>query len=214
MGPATSGVQFQAGALEGIGDTIAIGHVVYFGDTPFIVAESYTPASRNIAAHRIIPIGGIDIFVGFNSVQAAYEAIPTQPAPDAETAVEVGFGSTLSTDVVEFQIGENSTLTLSTLEEEIVVENRSTSVLQVEGPDYDQCHFMGHVDSVLGSCKGGEDPESVLQSINEECGDSYSDISTGTTPIRQEKVTRRVHLGRLMKTMIQITFTVKSGRSS
>jgi hypothetical protein len=34
-------------------------------------------ASHNIAAYTVIPISGIDIFLGFTSVQTAYEAIPT-----------------------------------------------------------------------------------------------------------------------------------------
>ena len=102
VGPATSGVQIRAEALGGIGDTMAVGQVVYFGGTPFIAAETFTPDSHNIAAYTIIPIGGIDIFAGFTSVKAAYEAIPTQPALDAETAVEVGSGSTLSADATEF----------------------------------------------------------------------------------------------------------------
>ena len=68
-----------------------------------------------------------------------------------------------------------------------MVENRSLSVLPVEGPVYDQCHFVGHVDVVPGSPEDGEDHESVLHAMNEECGDSYSDVSTGTIPVRQEK---------------------------
>jgi hypothetical protein len=104
-----------------------------------------------------------------------------------ETVVETESGSTLSVDAAELQIEKFSTQAISTLEEEIVVKNRSMSVLQVEGPDYDQCHFVGHVDSIAGSPEDGEDPESVLQAINEECGDRYSDVSTGNTPICQEK---------------------------
>ena len=36
VGPATSGVEIRAEALGGIGDTMVVGRIVYFGGTPFI----------------------------------------------------------------------------------------------------------------------------------------------------------------------------------
>jgi hypothetical protein len=176
-------------AHGGIGDTMVVGQIVCFGSNPFIVVETYVPAAGHIVAYMILPIGGINIFAGFTSVQAALEAIrPTQPALDTETALEIGSGSTLSADAAEFQTRSNPNQTLSTLEEEIMVESRSTSVLPIEGPGYDQYHFVGHINSVPASPKDGNDDESMLHAINEECVDSYSDVSTGTTPVRREKI--------------------------
>jgi hypothetical protein len=51
----------------------------------------------------------------FTTVEAAYD--------DAEIMVEVGSGSTHSPEAAEFQIGKNLTKTLSTLAEEIMVED-------------------------------------------------------------------------------------------
>jgi hypothetical protein len=73
-----------------------VSQVVYFSDMPYIMADSWMPASGCFAAYSIVPIGRIKLFVGFTTVEVAYNAIPTQPTQDAETAVEFRSGSTLS----------------------------------------------------------------------------------------------------------------------
>jgi hypothetical protein len=61
------------------------------------------------------------------------------------------------------------------------------SILAVDGPGYDQFHFVGHIDIVPEFRKDKKDDEYVLHTINEECGDSYLDIRTGTTLVHREK---------------------------
>jgi hypothetical protein len=95
--------------------------------------------------------------------------------------VEIGSGTTVLVTAAKFQIGTNPNHTLSTLEEEIVVESISTFVLLIESPDCDQYPFVGHVYTVLGLIGGGNDFES------EECGETYSDVSTRNTRVCQEK---------------------------
>jgi hypothetical protein len=95
--------------------------------------------------------------------------------------VEIGSGTTVLVTAAEFQIETNHNHTLSTIEEEIVVESRSTFVLLIESPDCDQYPFVGHVYTVLGLIGGGNDFES------EECGETYSDVSTRNTRVCQEK---------------------------
>jgi hypothetical protein len=77
----------------------------------------------------VLPIGGVNIFAGFTSVQTTLEAIrPTQPSLGAKIAVEIRSRSTLSTEVSEYQIGWNPNLTLYILGKEIVVEDGSTYI--------------------------------------------------------------------------------------
>jgi hypothetical protein len=64
---ATYGVEFRAEALGGIGDTMVVDLVVYFGITPFIAADTFTPSLYNFAAYTIIPFIGIDILDSFTS---------------------------------------------------------------------------------------------------------------------------------------------------
>jgi hypothetical protein len=66
MGQRRPGVTFRAGFLGSIGDTIAIGRVVYYGNVPVVLDDgSWVPASDNIIAGAIVPIGGIDLFIDF-----------------------------------------------------------------------------------------------------------------------------------------------------
>jgi hypothetical protein len=67
-----------------------------------------------------------------------------------------------------------------------VVDDRSTSVLLVEGPDYDQSRFFGHINVVSISAVDDEDSESLTHPINEEHDENNSDFRTGTTPVQQE----------------------------
>jgi hypothetical protein len=77
----------------------------------------------------VLPIGGVNIFAGFTSVQAALEAIrPSQPSLGAKIAVEIRSRSTLSTEASEYQIGWNPNQTLSILGKEIVIEDGSTYI--------------------------------------------------------------------------------------
>jgi hypothetical protein len=51
--------------FPGIGDTVAIGCVLYAGNVPIIPNdESWVPARRSPTCYTIIPIGGIHVFIG------------------------------------------------------------------------------------------------------------------------------------------------------
>jgi hypothetical protein len=52
-------------ALGGIVDTVAIGCIMYYGTMSYITPESRTPASDNIVAYTIAPIGCMNIFFSF-----------------------------------------------------------------------------------------------------------------------------------------------------
>jgi hypothetical protein len=66
VGQNVSGARIQAGsAFVGIGDTVAIGHVLYDSSFPIIPADNlWVSARENSARFTIVPIGDIHIFIG------------------------------------------------------------------------------------------------------------------------------------------------------
>ena len=73
VGPRVSGVDDQAGSL--IGSTIAVGRFIQFGSLNFIDEATWTPATRNVTSGTVLPVGSIDIFIGF--VGSSTEGSPT-----------------------------------------------------------------------------------------------------------------------------------------
>jgi hypothetical protein len=66
VGPAASGGRNRAGsAFGGIGDTIAVGRVLYAGNFPIVPPdECWIPARTNPFKLSIVPIDRIHIFIG------------------------------------------------------------------------------------------------------------------------------------------------------
>ena len=66
-----SGVIFRAGLLVEIGKSIAVGRAHRFYGDAFINDDaSWIPANDTLVSSVIIPVGSIDIFIGFTA--AAY----------------------------------------------------------------------------------------------------------------------------------------------
>jgi hypothetical protein len=80
VGQRTSEFQIWVQALGGIVDTVAIGCIMYYGTMSYITPESRTPASDNIVAYTISPIGCMNIFFSFTIGEEAYDAFPTRLA--------------------------------------------------------------------------------------------------------------------------------------
>jgi hypothetical protein len=76
VGLSASGAQIQAGsAFVGIGDTVAIGRVLYDSGFPIVPADNlWVPAREDPARFTVVPIGDIHIFIG-----------ETNPTPATET---------------------------------------------------------------------------------------------------------------------------------
>ena len=86
MGREALGARIQAGsAFAGIGDTIAIGRVLYAGNLPIVPNDEFWTPSR-VRPNRctIVSIGGVHIFIGETGDQDEGAA----PKP-ARTAVEL-----------------------------------------------------------------------------------------------------------------------------
>ena len=88
VGPAASGGRNRAGsAFAGIGDTVAVGRVQYYGRFPFVPPdECWIPARTNAIRLSIIPIGGIHIFIG-ETVDHDGTPLVSSPDPTADEQV-------------------------------------------------------------------------------------------------------------------------------
>jgi hypothetical protein len=66
MGQNASGARIQAGsAFAGIGNTVAIGRVLYDSGFPIVPADNlWVPAREDPTRFTVIPIGDIHIFIG------------------------------------------------------------------------------------------------------------------------------------------------------
>jgi hypothetical protein len=90
MGQSTSGARIQAGsAFAGIGDTVAIGRVLYDSGFPIVPADNlWVSARENPAGSTVVPIRDIHIFIG-----------ETDPTPAMETNFRrIGMAETPQTD--------------------------------------------------------------------------------------------------------------------
>jgi hypothetical protein len=70
-----SGARIQEGsAFAGIGDTIAIGRVLYDSGFPIILADNlWVPARENPTRFTVVPVGDIHIFIGETDLAPATE---------------------------------------------------------------------------------------------------------------------------------------------
>ena len=66
MGPKASSITFQVGTLGGIGESIAIGRAVNIDGNVYINCDNtFMPANDYIVGCGMVPVCGIDIFIGY-----------------------------------------------------------------------------------------------------------------------------------------------------
>ena len=66
VGHKVPGVTFQAGTLGGVGKQIAVGRVTRYGGHSYVNSdESWLPADDYLIGCAIVPIGGINVFIGY-----------------------------------------------------------------------------------------------------------------------------------------------------
>jgi hypothetical protein len=74
IGPAASRVEFQEGAQGEIGSTVAVGESIQFGSLGFVMDDfKWQPAVSPVAHGEIIPIDGINIFIGYVGSEAGLQ---------------------------------------------------------------------------------------------------------------------------------------------
>ena len=73
VGPKVSGVTFEAGVLGGIGETIAVGQAIRFNNAIYVAGDStWTPANDSLVSSCTVPIGSLEIFIGFTPEAYGY----------------------------------------------------------------------------------------------------------------------------------------------
>ena len=90
MGPKAPSVTFQAGTLGGIGESIAVGRAVNIDGNVYINFDStFMPANDYIVGYGIVPVGRIDIFIGYTLEAYVMQRIllptPSQSLPTTLT---------------------------------------------------------------------------------------------------------------------------------
>jgi hypothetical protein len=171
MGHNASGAWIQAGsAFAGIGDTVAIGRVLY--DSGFLIVPTdnlWVPGRENPARFTVVPIGDIHIFIGET------DPIPTTETNFrwigmAETPKQTAFKLDTEEESSDLELSKLSRSDLKTnptqpaLEVEEVVDDRYESAmnnLALDTPRYCLVSFAG---TTLGSASNGDDSpgESIL----------------------------------------------------
>jgi hypothetical protein len=125
VGLSASGARIQAGStFAGIGDTVAIGRVLYDSGFPVVPVDNlWVPARENPARFTVIPIGDIHIFIGETNPTSATET-NFQRIGIAETPIRTVFEQ----DTEE----ESSDLELSKLPRSDLKTNCTQPALEVE----------------------------------------------------------------------------------
>ena len=129
MGPEAPGARIRAGsAFAGIGDTVAVGRVIYAGNLPIVPDdECWIPAREDIAYCTIVPIGGIHIFIGeIGGQDAETTPRPARTASELDTFAEDRYRQESSKEFSALDL-EKSRPTQTALGQEMSVEDQSKS---------------------------------------------------------------------------------------
>jgi hypothetical protein len=200
MGQNASGARIQAGStFAGIGDTVAIGRILYDFGFPIVLADNlWVPAREDPARFTVIPIGDNHIFIG-----------ETNPTPTTETNFRwIGMAETPKRTAFELDMEEESSdlelpkLSRSDLKnnptqpplevEEVVVDRCESAMsnLALETPRYCLVAFTGITSE---STSNGEDSpgESILEALNKS-GESDDWDSKGYDSDHYDAAMRRI----------------------
>jgi hypothetical protein len=176
MGQNASGARIQAGsAFAGIGDTVAIGCVLYDSGFPIVPADNlWVPARENPARFTVVSIRDTHIFIGETDPTPAME-IDFLWIGMAETPKRTAFELDTEEESSDLEPSKLSRLDLKTnptqptLEVEEVVDDRYESAmnnLALETPRY---YLLAFARTTSGSASNGDDGrgESIVEALNE-----------------------------------------------
>jgi hypothetical protein len=176
VGHNASGARIQAGsAFAGIGDTVAIGHVLYDSSFPIVPANNlWVPAREDPTRFTIVPVGDIHIFIGETDLTPATETnfrrismaeTPKRTAFELDTEEE---SSDLELSKLSRSDLKNNPTQPAREVEDVVVDRCESAMsnLALEAPRYCLVAFTG---TTSGSASNGDDSpgESILEALNE-----------------------------------------------
>ena len=130
MGQEAFGGRNRAGsAFAGIGDTVAVGRVQYYGCFPFVpLDECWIPARTNVVKLSIIPFGGFHIFIGETADHGGISQVSSADPTAKEQVVAEQIRSEMLECPKDSALDlENSKPTQSAPEQEITVEDQCRS---------------------------------------------------------------------------------------
>jgi hypothetical protein len=176
VGHSASGARIQAGsAFTGIGDTVAIGHVLYDSGFPIVPADNlWVPAREYPTRFTVVPVGDIHIFIGETDLTPTTET-NFWWIDMAETSKRTAFELDTEEESSDLELSKLSRSDLKNnptqpaLEVEEVVVDRFESAmsnLALEAPRYCLVAFAG---TTSGSASNGDDSlgEFILEALNE-----------------------------------------------
>jgi hypothetical protein len=193
-------VRIQAGsAFTGIGNTVAIGRVLYDSGFPIVPADNFwVPAREDPARFTVVSIGDIHIFIGETNPTPATKTnfrrigmaeIPKQTAFELDTEEE---SSDLELPKLSGSDLKNNRTQPALEVEEVVVDRCESTMsnLALETPRYCLVAFTG---ITSGSTSNGENSpgESILEALNES-GESDDWDSKGYDSDHYDAAMRRI----------------------
>ena len=123
------GAWIRAGsAFAGIGDTLAVGRVLYAENFPIVPNnECWIPARENVTQFDIVPVGGIHIFIGkIDDHPVEMTTSPARTAFELDTIAENQSESKLPEEISALDL-ENSRPTQTALGQDIPMEDQCQS---------------------------------------------------------------------------------------
>ena len=142
-------MRIRAGsAFAGIGDTIAVGRVLYAENFPVVPNnECWIPARENVTQYSIVSVGDIHIFIGKISDQTVeMTTSPARTTFELDTSAEDRSGPELPVEIFALDL-ENSRPTQTALGKDIPVEDRCQSAWVSQVLEKQMCHFVGYLGS-------------------------------------------------------------------
>jgi hypothetical protein len=195
-------VRIQAGsAFVGIGDTVAIGRVLYDSGFPIVPADNlWVPAREDPTRFTVVPVGDIHIFIGETDLTPAMET-NFRRIGMAETPKRTAFELDTEEESSDLELSKLSRSDLKNnptqpaLEVEEVVVDRCESAmsnLALEAPRYCLVAFAG---TTSGSTSNGDDNpgESILEALNES-GESDDWDSKGYDSDHYDTAMRKIEV--------------------
>ena len=209
VGPAALGGRIRAGsAFAGIGDTVAIGRVMYDGVFPIVQAdECWIPAKADAIKLSIIPFGDIHVFIGetvdsdgnalvSNAVRTAYELdtsagnqSESQELPQEESALDLENRSE-SQELPQKESAldlEKFKPTQSALENKVEDQCKTAWISQVL--EKQRCHFVHFLAHNPASASSMENagPDKSEEAGEDSILDHLSELAGDASPLSSEE---------------------------
>ena len=185
VGPEASGGRNREGsAFAGIGDSVAVGRIQYYGRFPFVPPdECWIPARTNPTRLSIIPFGGFHIFIGETADHGGISQVSSVDPTAEELVAAEQIRSEMREPVKDSALDlEISKPTQSAPEQESTVEDQRRSTWVSEVFEKQRCHYVHFLAHSSGSAPpegnaGSDKEEEIADSILDNLSPLAGDVS-------------------------------------